>query len=444
MKFWNLAKITRIWDDQPLSEPEKEAKSFSELEHIFVDFCDQLEYVLPSYMLPQLKNLQELHIQMCTKVEVIISNNPKEKEATNNNDTIRFPQLKTLNLGWLPIFKSFICSDETQSIFSNKVVFPVLKRVSISNFDKITRIWNDQPLSELEDIRVKGCTQLEYILPFYMLPQLKNLQELHISGCTKVEVIISNNPKEKEATNNKDTIRFPQLKTLALGDLPNLKSFVCSETQLLFSNEDVFPVLVGAYYLDKFFRNKISTKEECGTSGKESDNNGKELDEDLETPTKEECSTSGKEKDHNGEELDEDLETPMKKVSMEIKLFTDTESFLIMGKAKLLIRKEHALVISNHKNDIDWLVGWVLAQRFGCLGSSLAVMKKSSKFLPEKVAGAKLMASLMAREAPILESIVGGLLDARTVLSSILSSSDTSPEVQEKSSGGDCYEKLKP
>lgn len=47
----------------------------------------------------------------------------------------------------------------------------------------------------------------------------------------------------------------------------------------------------------------------------------------------------------------------------------------------------------------------------------------------EKVAGAKLMASLMASEEAILESIAGGLLDARTILSSI-TSSDTSPEVQ--------------
>ncbi|KAG9160342.1 hypothetical protein Leryth_008756 [Lithospermum erythrorhizon] len=44
--------------------------------------------------------------------------------------------------------------------------------------------------------------------------------------------------------------------------------------------------------------------------------------------------------------------------------------------------QEHALVICNHRSDIDWLVGWVLAQRSGCLGSTLAVMKKSSKFLP--------------------------------------------------------------
>ncbi|XP_027365502.1 1-acyl-sn-glycerol-3-phosphate acyltransferase 2-like [Abrus precatorius] len=60
---------------------------------------------------------------------------------------------------------------------------------------------------------------------------------------------------------------------------------------------------------------------------------------------------------------------------VKIQVFTDRETFRLMG-------KEHALVISNHRSDIDWLVGWVLAQRSGCLGSTLAVMKKSSKFLP--------------------------------------------------------------
>ncbi|XP_057770313.1 1-acyl-sn-glycerol-3-phosphate acyltransferase 2-like [Salvia miltiorrhiza] len=60
---------------------------------------------------------------------------------------------------------------------------------------------------------------------------------------------------------------------------------------------------------------------------------------------------------------------------LKIELYTDSETFKLMG-------KEHALVMSNHRSDIDWLVGWVLAQRSGCLGSTLAVMKKSSKLLP--------------------------------------------------------------
>ncbi|KAL3341608.1 hypothetical protein AABB24_025916 [Solanum stoloniferum] len=60
---------------------------------------------------------------------------------------------------------------------------------------------------------------------------------------------------------------------------------------------------------------------------------------------------------------------------VKIKVYADLETFNLMG-------KEHALVIANHRSDIDWLVGWILAQRSGCLGSSLAVMKKSSKLLP--------------------------------------------------------------
>ncbi|XP_038694445.1 1-acyl-sn-glycerol-3-phosphate acyltransferase 2-like isoform X1 [Tripterygium wilfordii] len=60
---------------------------------------------------------------------------------------------------------------------------------------------------------------------------------------------------------------------------------------------------------------------------------------------------------------------------VKIKLFTDPETFHLMG-------KEHALLVSNHRSDIDWLVGWVLAQRSGCLGSALAVMKNSLKVLP--------------------------------------------------------------
>ncbi|XP_010906759.1 1-acyl-sn-glycerol-3-phosphate acyltransferase PLS1 [Elaeis guineensis] len=60
---------------------------------------------------------------------------------------------------------------------------------------------------------------------------------------------------------------------------------------------------------------------------------------------------------------------------VKVQLYADSETYASLG-------KEHALVICNHRSDIDWLVGWILAQRSGCLGSTIAVMKKSSKFLP--------------------------------------------------------------
>ncbi|CAL9018227.1 unnamed protein product, partial [Prunus brigantina] len=60
---------------------------------------------------------------------------------------------------------------------------------------------------------------------------------------------------------------------------------------------------------------------------------------------------------------------------IKVELYVDSDTFQLMG-------KEHALVICNHRSDIDWLVGWLIAQRSGCLGSALAIMKKEVKFLP--------------------------------------------------------------
>ncbi|CAH8255267.1 unnamed protein product [Arabidopsis lyrata] len=60
---------------------------------------------------------------------------------------------------------------------------------------------------------------------------------------------------------------------------------------------------------------------------------------------------------------------------IKINLYADAETLELIG-------KEHALVLSNHRSDIDWLIGWVMAQRAGCLGSSLAIMAKEAKYLP--------------------------------------------------------------
>ncbi|KAM0022920.1 putative 1-acylglycerol-3-phosphate O-acyltransferase [Helianthus debilis subsp. tardiflorus] len=60
---------------------------------------------------------------------------------------------------------------------------------------------------------------------------------------------------------------------------------------------------------------------------------------------------------------------------IKVDLYIDSETLELMG-------KEHALLICNHKSDIDWLIGWVLAQRAGCLGSTLSLIKKSLKLLP--------------------------------------------------------------
>ena len=49
---------------------------------------------------------------------------------------------------------------------------------------------------------------------------------------------------------------------------------------------------------------------------------------------------------------------------LRIRLFTDEESLSHVG-------KEHALIIMNHKYDIDWVTTWIFAEKYGVLGVSL-------------------------------------------------------------------------
>ncbi|GAQ81377.1 lysophosphatidyl acyltransferase 2 [Klebsormidium nitens] len=60
---------------------------------------------------------------------------------------------------------------------------------------------------------------------------------------------------------------------------------------------------------------------------------------------------------------------------MKPKLFVEPETLDKMG-------KEAAIVVCNHRSDVDWLVGWGMANRVGCLAGAKAVMKKSSRLLP--------------------------------------------------------------
>lgn len=46
------------------------------------------------------------------------------------------------------------------------------------------------------------------------------------------------------------------------------------------------------------------------------------------------------------------------------------------------VRREHSIVIMNHKYDIDWLAGWIICQRLGIMQGSKIIGKQSLRFVP--------------------------------------------------------------
>ncbi|XP_038078084.1 1-acyl-sn-glycerol-3-phosphate acyltransferase gamma-like [Patiria miniata] len=59
----------------------------------------------------------------------------------------------------------------------------------------------------------------------------------------------------------------------------------------------------------------------------------------------------------------------------EVRVFADDEFVNICG-------KEHCIILCNHREDVDWLAVWVLADRFGILKQAKCLMKNELQYVP--------------------------------------------------------------
>ncbi|XP_028126210.1 uncharacterized protein LOC114322940 [Camellia sinensis] len=224
----NLPNITEIWGKQLLPVPKTDARSFEKLAVVNATWCERLVNVIPSSMLPWLKNLKSIYVKGCPEIEVIVS---KKANATVSGDIVSFPELSSLSIDKLYKLKSFCSSStssEAQPLFNDQVVFPVLEDLFINRVRNITNIWDKlhsrESFCSLRRMMIEDCEKLVNIVPSYMLPQLRNLEVLNLYSCLKMLAIVSEEEgKEKDV--NENTILFPELTTLNLKRLDNLKTF---------------------------------------------------------------------------------------------------------------------------------------------------------------------------------------------------------------------------
>ncbi|KAF7143596.1 hypothetical protein RHSIM_Rhsim05G0218300 [Rhododendron simsii] len=231
------------------------SRSFNNLTQLLLE-DSRLKYLFSPSCARGLLQLQRLEIWRTEIMEAVIGNEGEKDEEIIAN-VIKFSQLKILHLHGLPGLISFYprikkaTTSESHSLppaqylFNEKVAFPALEELFISSMPSITEIWDKnllQPESfslsrslgirgceKLRSLKVKGCEKLMNVVPSHMLPQLKTIKTLEVSKCPEMEVIVVLEKKEKktqEAT-NKDSIVFPELKSLTLEELENLKG-VCA------------------------------------------------------------------------------------------------------------------------------------------------------------------------------------------------------------------------
>ena len=167
-------------------------RSFNGLKSLIVENCDFLSHVIPSYLLNCLSNLEELIVRNCDFVEVVFDlQDVKELHA--------LPQLH-------------------------------LKIMELSHLQKLKCVWNKDPqrsdfCQNLQKIKAFKCGSLRSIFPASIAKHLSKLEELSIDHCLGVEIIV----EKDEVAGVAPCFEFPQLHTLLLWRLPNLRNFY-SET----------------------------------------------------------------------------------------------------------------------------------------------------------------------------------------------------------------------
>ncbi|XP_028110536.1 disease resistance protein RPS2-like [Camellia sinensis] len=187
MFFSRMDNLIEIWPG------ELEAKL--RLRRMIVHKCHWLLNILfPSNLMKAMQSLEILVVQDCQSVEVAFG------------------------------IEGLIVREDHQDI-----LFPSLIDVSLGHLPKLTHVWKDnlsgiQGFENLTSLNIKGCGSLRYVFSSSISKLLVKLQEIEVTECRVMEVIIDEEPKidDEVATH---ILIFPQLNTLKLRDLPNLRSF---------------------------------------------------------------------------------------------------------------------------------------------------------------------------------------------------------------------------
>ncbi|TXG69540.1 hypothetical protein EZV62_004475 [Acer yangbiense] len=180
---------------------------FRNLKTIYLEGIN-LKYVFSSSTLGSFVQLQCLYIDNYTVLEEIIR---IDHDLKNN---VELPSLTNLKIEECPAMKSFI--------FSDKVTFPSLEEIKISDMDNLEMIWqtqfedslNLQCYPKLSKMTVTNCQSLKNLFPASIARNLSQLKQLYVKNCGINAFVFG------------DKVTFPSLeeiKSLYVTGLGNLK-----------------------------------------------------------------------------------------------------------------------------------------------------------------------------------------------------------------------------
>ncbi|XP_073305936.1 disease resistance protein At4g27190-like isoform X2 [Primulina huaijiensis] len=198
----HLPKLGYLW-----KSPNQNV-SLVNLKSISIDDCPNLRYLFSMATARSLLQLQRLEILSCETIEQVLWN---EMESNTEASVIEFPKLKALTLLYLPNLLAF-----TQGV--EIIKFPQLIELEINNCPKLRTKINQFPDGMIEKIFVSDRDNIEEIFRddgnrHIIFQELRELRLQDLSYLTTFY-------------RGAESIKFPKLKELWIGNLQRLNSFV--------------------------------------------------------------------------------------------------------------------------------------------------------------------------------------------------------------------------
>ncbi|XP_048135736.1 uncharacterized protein LOC125315328 [Rhodamnia argentea] len=250
----NLPKLRQLWN-----KDLQGTMRFSSLFSLTLYNCSNLIYAFTPSMAQCLANLREIEIKECGEMEEVIA---EEEGHVSVVEKITFPMLYMMTLECLPNLTSFLsgknhtldcpsltvltiahCPEmrsltwhswmqvdqDTPSLFTPQVQFPMLKSIVLSHMDKLSKIWTCGPqgtftFKYLQKVEAQNCKNLEILFPHWVATSLTQLEELRVESCGPEEIVSSASGDDSPHSIAAQFL-FPVLTSPVLHDMPQLKSF---------------------------------------------------------------------------------------------------------------------------------------------------------------------------------------------------------------------------
>ncbi|GKV38359.1 hypothetical protein SLEP1_g46275 [Rubroshorea leprosula] len=233
------------------------AGTFSLLQKIKVVGCGKIKKLLPLGLSLYLQNLQTIKVKECDQMEEIIWSEDGGGEKAPEKLTL--PKLERLVLDDLPALKSIysgfstvlICDSikrveikgcgNIESVFwSGFNPLPTLEYLQLWSLENLKSVFDEEALGlsapsttffSLKTIDVYNCPKLKKVFSLgWLLRYFQSLETIEVDDCNQMEELFSSSPYEEIETLEKITL--PNLQSLELKKLPELKS-ICSSSSVL-------------------------------------------------------------------------------------------------------------------------------------------------------------------------------------------------------------------